>query len=291
MRLPTEQETAASFGVSRTVVREAVAALRSEGLVNKGALAAGPLPGFPAASSPSQLAPQGPAPSVRSGVRNPPAPGKVATQPCAIRCRLQRRLETPVRHEPTSAVFGAMLNDIGPMPITLDHVLHRLGERSFGMMLLFLSILGLLPGTSALAGLMGLVVAWQMVLGRPRPVFPQRLAQRQFEPRRLRAIVGRIVPVLRWLERIVRPRWTAPLRSTKRVVGAAVALLALALLVPLPLSNLAPAITMGLVAVAYMEEDGLLLSAALLIAAILLVGGGLLAWEVASKTGWIESAF
>src|SRR5258707_1946805 len=32
-RLPTEQEMMAGFGVSRTVVREAVAALRSEGLV------------------------------------------------------------------------------------------------------------------------------------------------------------------------------------------------------------------------------------------------------------------
>jgi GntR family transcriptional regulator, transcriptional repressor for pyruvate dehydrogenase complex len=32
-RLPTEQELMASFGVSRTVVREAIAALRSEGLV------------------------------------------------------------------------------------------------------------------------------------------------------------------------------------------------------------------------------------------------------------------
>ncbi len=33
-RLPTEQEMIATFGVSRTVVREAVAALRSEGLVD-----------------------------------------------------------------------------------------------------------------------------------------------------------------------------------------------------------------------------------------------------------------
>src|SRR5260370_7367827 len=31
-RLPTEQEMMASFGVSRTVIREAVSALRSEGL-------------------------------------------------------------------------------------------------------------------------------------------------------------------------------------------------------------------------------------------------------------------
>src|ERR1700730_13147258 len=32
-RLPTEQEMVESFGVSRTVVREAIAALRSDGLV------------------------------------------------------------------------------------------------------------------------------------------------------------------------------------------------------------------------------------------------------------------
>ncbi|MBR0645983.1 exopolysaccharide biosynthesis protein [Plastoroseomonas hellenica] len=200
-------------------------------------------------------------------------------------------LEALVRHEPTSAVFGAMLSDIGPTPITLDHVLHKLGERSFGMMLLLLSILGLLPGISALAGLLGLVVAWQMLLGRPRPVFPRSLAQRRFEPRRLRAIVTRVVPVLRWLERIVRPRWTTPFQTTKRVVGAAVALLALALLVPVPLSNLAPALAMGLVAIAYVEEDGLLLSVALMIVAVLLATGGLLLWEAASTTGWIESAF
>lgn len=200
-------------------------------------------------------------------------------------------LEALVRHEPTSAVLSAMLNDIGLKPITLDHVLHRLGDRSFGMMLLLLSILGLLPGISALAGLLGLVVAWQMLLGRPRPVFPQRLAQRRFEPRRLRAIVSRVVPVLRWLERMVRPRWATPFQSTKRVVGAAVAFLALALLVPLPFSNLAPAVAMGLVAIAYVEEDGLLLSVALLTVAVMLASAGLLAWEAASTIGWTRSAF
>ncbi|WP_246526795.1 exopolysaccharide biosynthesis protein [Plastoroseomonas hellenica] len=157
-------------------------------------------------------------------------------------------LEALVRHEPTSAVFGAMLSDIGPTPITLDHVLHK-------------------------------------------PISPRSLAQRRFEPRRLRAIVTRVVPVLRWLERIVRPRWTTPFQTTKRVVGAAVALLALALLVPVPLSNLVPAVAMGLVAIAYVEEDGLLLSVALMIVAVLLATGGLLLWEAASTTGWIESAF
>jgi hypothetical protein len=45
------------------------------------------------------------------------------------------------------------------------------------------------------------------------------------------------------------------------------------LLTPVPLSNVAPAIVISLISVAYVEEDGLLLSAAF-VAAIILIGIG-----------------
>jgi hypothetical protein len=45
------------------------------------------------------------------------------------------------------------------------------------------------------------------------------------------------------------------------------------LLTPLPLSNVAPAVVISLISLAYTEEDGLLLSAAFL-AAIILIGIG-----------------
>ena len=48
-------------------------------------------------------------------------------------------------------------------------------------------------------------------------------------------------------------------------------LTALLLLTPVPLSNVAPAMVISLISLAYVEEDGLLLSVALL-AAIILVG-------------------
>src|SRR6266516_4789058 len=57
-------------------------------------------------------------------------------------------------------------------------------------------------------------------------------------------------------------------------IGVMVLLLTVVLLLtPVPLSNIAPAMVISLISLAYVEEDGLLLSAAFL-AAIILIGIG-----------------
>lgn len=81
-----------------------------------------------------------------------------------------------------------------------------------------------------------------MILDRPGPAFPRRIATRPVETRRLAAIIRRAVPVLRYLERFIRPRWGTPFTATKRVVGGVVLLLGASLLIPVPLSNLPPAL-------------------------------------------------
>jgi hypothetical protein len=71
--------------------------------------------------------------------------------------------------------------------------------------------------------------------------------------------------VLRYVEKLTHPRWHTPPETTKRVVGAVVMMLSLTLIViPIPLSNVVPALIIALISVAYLEEDGLLLSIALL---------------------------
>ena len=78
------------------------------------------------------------------------------------------------------------------------------------------------------------------------------------------------MPLLRYLERFIYPRWTTPFESTRRLVGGVVLLVSLTLFVPVPLSNVPPAVLISLVAFAYLEEDGALLSLALIAAFILL---------------------
>lgn len=188
---------------------------------------------------------------------------------------------------PTSAVLDELLGEAPAERVTLDWLMGQLGDRSFGLVLLLLALLGLLPGVSAVAGVLLMVPAAQMILARRGPVFPRRVATRRFEVRRLARVVRRVVPVLRWLERFIRPRWATPFEATKRVVGGVVLLLGAALLAPVPLSNVPPALTIALIAFAYLEEDGVLLCAGLAAALVMLAVAAAVAWETLGATGWV----
>ena len=146
----------------------------------------------------------------------------------------------------------------------------RLGERSFGIILLLLAFLAFIPGVSPLAGALLTIPAFQMMRAHAAPVFPRRLSGRFFETRRLVAVIRRAAPVLRYLERFMYPRWATPFEATRRLVGGMVLLVSLTFFVPVPLSNIPPAIVISLVALAYLEEDGVLLSLALIAAVALL---------------------
>lgn len=195
----------------------------------------------------------------------------------------------PPPHLPTSAVLSGLFGAVPAEHVTLDWLLRGLGDRSFGIILLLLALLGLLPGVSAAAGLLLLIPAYQMLRARAGPVFPRRLAERPIAARRLARMVKGLVPVLRGLECVIHPRWTTPFEATKRVVGGAVLLLGVGLLVPLPLSNVPPALIIAVIAFAYLERDGMLLCVALAVALALLAFGAALAWEALSATGWVPS--
>jgi hypothetical protein len=171
---------------------------------------------------------------------------------------------------PTSNVLGALLDEVTAERVSLGWLMVHLGERSVGIILLLLALLALIPAVSPVAGVLLTVPAFQMIPAHGGPVFPRRLAHRCFETRRLVAVVRRAVPLLRYLDRFIYPRWTTPFEATRRLVDGVVLLVSLTLFVPVPLSNIPPAVLISLVAFAYVEEDGALLSLALMAAFILL---------------------
>lgn len=171
---------------------------------------------------------------------------------------------------PTSHVLRALLDQASTARVSLGWLIGRLGERSFGIILLLLALLAFIPGVSPVAGILLMVPAFQMIRAHAGPVFPRRLACRSFQTRRLVAVIRRAVPFLQYLERFIYPRWTTPFETTRRLVGGVVLLVSLTLFVPVPLSNIPPAVLISLVAFAYLEEDGALLSLALVAAVILL---------------------
>ena len=118
------------------------------------------------------------------------------------------------------------LHDEAPTDhFTLGWLMGSLRRRSFGIIMLLLALVAMAPGVSIIAGLLLMIPAFQMVAGQPAPVFPRRIAARPLPTRHLAALVQRAVPVLRYLEKAIHPRWPTPLEATKRLVGTVIVIL------------------------------------------------------------------
>ena len=188
----------------------------------------------------------------------------------------------------TSILLQRLHDEMPADRFTLGWLMHSLHKRSFGIIMLLLALVAIVPGLSILAGLLLVFPAFQMIMGRPAPVFPRRIAAHPLPTRYLAVVLQRSVPVLRYLEHVVHPRWHTPPEVTKRMVGAIVLMLSVTLVfIPLPLSNVVPALVIGLLSLAYLEEDGILLLIALLTAAITLSAAAAAVWGMAIGTKWM----
>jgi hypothetical protein len=182
------------------------------------------------------------------------------------------------------------LHDAAPKDkFTLNWLMSLLDKRSFGLIMLMCAVVAVLPGVSIVAGLLLIIIAVQMIEGRPAPAFPDGLAARPLPARHLATVIRWFLPALKFLEQIAHPRWPTPHDATKRVVGVAVLILSLAVtFTPLPLSNIPPALAIALISLAYLEEDGLLLALGLALGALVVTLQAYAAWEtIGDLSRWI----
>lgn len=174
-------------------------------------------------------------------------------------------------HIPTSEVLARML-DTAPGPnVTLAWLVERLGERSFGIIMLVIALVGMVPGVGAVAAILLVLPAIQMILGRKKLVLPRFVAARRISTARLARLVARLLPVLAWLERFVRPRWHTPFVATQRSLGLIMLLLGATILSPIPFIHVVPLLAIMLLAFSFLEGDGVLLCVALVAALLSIV--------------------
>jgi hypothetical protein len=191
-------------------------------------------------------------------------------------------------HVPTSLVLQELLEDAPADHFTLDWLIGSLPERSFGVVMLLLGVLAIVPLGSLIPGLLLAILAAQMTVGRQGPVFPRRIATHPLPTRHLLRMGRHSILVLEYLERVIRPRWPTPFGATNRVIGVVVFLLTcVILLAPLPLTNVLPAADIALIALAYIEEDGVLLAIAFTFALILLAIASAAVWGAVLSADWI----
>jgi hypothetical protein len=191
----------------------------------------------------------------------------------------------------TSALLTRLIKEAPRDTVDLDWLLGHLQQRAFGFLLLILAIGILIPGLGIISSIAIAFPAVEMVLGRDRPMLPGFLTKRSFATERFTKWAERFLPFLRFVERISRPRWHTPAGATKRAVGFLVLLLAISGIWPLPLINVLPAVTIALLAIAYIQEDGLLLAGSFIIGISSLLAFGFLVWTSAGALEMFFSAW
>ena len=165
-------------------------------------------------------------------------------------------------HEKSLAdVIEGFGEDARPV-LTVGEMLEAFDSRAFGAMLLVFGLLNTLPlppGSSTLLSLPILFLAPQIALGREIPWLPRKLVEHPLKRDDLRGLFRKLTPIVRRMELVTRPRLEllfAPVGE--RAIGVVCTLLALVLVLPIPLGNLAPGATVAVLALALLQRDGIL---------------------------------
>ena len=156
--------------------------------------------------------------------------------------------------------------------ISLGELVSALHDRSFApLMVIFAApnVLLFIPGSSLITGLPLIVIAWQLVCGRPSVWLPGFLSARSIDHARFSRIVSAVHPWVLRVERLARPRyWPASYLVAEGAAGCAALVMATFMFLPIPFANTLPAISVIMLAMGLGERDGLWLAGGLLLALI-----------------------
>lgn len=190
---------------------------------------------------------------------------------------------TADRHSALSELLSQIAADESRERVSTGDLLAMAGDRAFGALIFVFALPNLVPtppGTSAILGLPLIILSFQLLYGRRTPWLPKAISVRSIARADLASVVRRTAPVLKRIERVLKPRlsWLVTAYS-ERLLALLMLILSVILFLPIPLGNIFPAAAMCIIALALIEHDGLAALFGILIGAgsVLIVWGALLA--------------
>ncbi len=201
---------------------------------------------------------------------------------------------TPTPHEAAAAKVATLNNEV-----TLNELLTLGGERTFGFLFVLLSLPSALPvpapGYSIPFGIVMLLLAVQLIIGRAKPWMPEGWMAKGFERSKVAGFITKGLPWLQKIEAISRPRLSIICTSPvgRFVLGIAIALMSMCMMIPIPGTNTLPAIGIFVIGFGLLDDDGAISLAGLtictlaigLVASIFILG----AEVVDQGKDWIKS--
>ncbi len=154
-------------------------------------------------------------------------------------------------------------------------------HRGFGPLLLAPGLLALLPtgavpGVPTVVGLLIVLVAGQMILGRDAPWIPQRLRDASIQASKYQRVYQKVAPVTRAIDKVLRPRLGVLVRPpAPRLIAIVCVVLALSMapLELIPFMGAVPALVISLLGLGLTAEDGVVVALGLAILILGVTGG------------------
>ncbi|MBS0272459.1 MAG: exopolysaccharide biosynthesis protein [Proteobacteria bacterium] len=149
--------------------------------------------------------------------------------------------------------------------LSYQYILQALGERAFGIGILFFSLpsalpLSIVPGFSVIFSVPIAIFALEMVFARKSLWLPKIIAQKTISRAKVSKVILVIVPYLVRLEKLSKPRWAWMTYSAmERINGIVIFCLAILLMLPIPFSNFIFGVLLIIFSLGITEKDGILI--------------------------------
>jgi len=148
--------------------------------------------------------------------------------------------------------------------VDVAEIFNELHERGFGLIILLLALPMALPvpvppGVNIILASPLVLLTAQQALGRRNVWLPRAMQNRSIARKSVDRFLNKAIPLLQKFEPLVKPRlpfMTQGLLS--HCVGGAGLIMALAICIPLPLTNTIPSIGIAMMAIGVLSRDGLI---------------------------------
>jgi hypothetical protein len=204
-----------------------------------------------------------------------------------------------------SADLEELLRRHGASGFTLREALSAFAARGYGLLLVLLALPSAMPvpapGYSTPFGVALFLVGAQILSGKTMPWLPGWVLDRRVPAETGRKMIGFGIRFFGRLEQWIRPRFTWSFRKGGHwLSGVAVLVMAILMILPLPLTNTAPAGVIFLIGVGLLEKDGAILGVAFALSCLavllylaafyLILHFGLQGWEELKEVlrGWLS---
>ncbi len=179
-------------------------------------------------------------------------------------------LPMDLTHQSLSENLKSLVDPNNPQDLSLRRVLDAIEEKSFGLLLLILSLPSALPvpapGYSTPFGIVLSILAIQMMKGHTKPVIPDKFKKISIGHKLAKRMIDAACKVLGLTERFIKPRflWVGS-RNGQRALGIVVLTMACLMILPIPYTNTFPAMVIFMLGVGLIEDDGLVCGAGFII--------------------------